>query len=1009
MKILLLFKRYCLLMALLLAVAMPSQARPVWDLPIEWDGDVNRDGSVNIGDVADLIDALLENNLDSIQGDVNVDGVVNIGDVVDLIDMLLTEPDELDPVPLDTLRINMIYVRSDTYTMGASTEQEPYATDNEYAAHQVKQYPFYIGQTEVTQDLWRAVMGGYPSAVKDKKSPVTNVSWEECQEFIYRLNRFTGRRFRLPTEAEWELAARGGRIRHGYVYAGSNTLADVGWYDSNSAGRPHKVATLLPNELKIYDMSGNVWEWCQDFWADSYSGDYVLNPLGPVSGTDKVLRGGSWMNIAANCRVSTRYSQPQDASGPTMGFRLAMDAPYENWFMLSDKIVYLRVGEQKAVDILNGNGSYTVDFDHQTVDCRVSAEQLLIKGNQVGTTNIIVTDNLTDDKAMVTAIVYKYVPKRPDDVLGVSFNMIYVEGGIAKLGATEEQAGEAYSSESPAHHVTLSNFSIGETEVTQALWKAVMGSNPSYFSGDLELPVERVSWVQCMEFLDRLNDITGKDYRLPTEAEWEYAARGGIFRQGFKYAGSDVIDDVAWHSGNSGSKTHAVAKKQPNELGIYDMTGNVWEWCQDWYATYTTGIVSDPTGPTTGSSRVNRGGSFSTAARMCRVSYRRSSTPSTVNSGIGLRLAIDEPGTHRFGLSRHLVRMEVGEHRTLDIYNGSGDYTIINGSTEIVESRIDGECLLLTGMSAGTTGVVVKDNITEAQAMVTVVVTQRRPPEIIPVLNDTIWMEFVKGGAFDMGGTENMGSSVSSNETPVHRVTLSSYFICNREVTQHLWYAVMGRNPSSFSPAAGYGDDLYKPVESVSWYDCQRFIARLNMLTGLNFRLPTEAEWEYAARGGTRSEGYMFAGSNTIGDVAWYQNNSNSMTHHWGLKAANELDLYDMTGNVMEWCSTRYGEYAASAQVNPMGPYTGSYYVYRGGAWNVLANGCRISARRYGAPSATFQNVGLRLAMDAEEIKDPDNPGGDLTPRFRLSRTVSRWRWANRKTSRFSTAAATTP
>ena len=972
-------------MFLFLTAAMPSHAGHVWEVPIEWNGDVNRDGDVNMGDVTDLVDALLVNDTTSMNYDVNVDSVVNIADVVDLIDMLLTEPDDLLPIPLDTITFNMVYVRSDTYMMGATDEQSPYAADDEYPPHKVKQYPFYIGETEVTQGLWRTVMGSIPCESKVLKQPVENVSWEECQEFIRRLNLMTGRRFRLPTEAEWELAARGGRSRHGYIYAGSNTLADVGWFDSNSAGRPHNVRSLQPNELKIYDMSGNVWEWCQD-WYGAYGSDYVLNPTGPETGASRVLRGGSWMNIASLCRVSTRRGQPQDSQSPTMGFRLALDAPYTSWFMLSSKVVRLYVGEQKSVDILNGNGSYTIYNNSEIVGCRVNNEKLILTGIKVGTTDVVVKDNISGDKALVTVIVSNHIPHYPDSVVNVRFNMIYVEGGSCKTGATDEQGSDAYSQESPAHWNTLSDYLIGETEVTQALWTIVMGSNPSSFTGDLQRPVERVSWEDCMEFLDRLNDITGKDYRLPTETEWEYAARGGIFSQGFKYAGSNSIDDVAWYTTNSSNKTHAVATKLPNELGAYDMSGNVFEWCQDWYGNYTNGIAINPTGPETGSVRVSRGGAFSSSDRMCRVSYRRGNNPTTLNNSMGMRLALDAPGTHRFDLSRHIVRMEVGEHRSLNILNGSGDYTLYNPSTAIVNGQIEGETLLLTGLSVGKTTLIVKDNTTQDRAFVTVIVTKRKEPVIIPVLNDTIWMEYVKGGTFNMGGTDEQGSSATDNELPTHQVTLSSYYICNSEVTQHLWYAVMGSNPSHFNPADGFGGDLYRPVENVSWEDCQWFVARLNMLTGRNFRLPSEAEWEFAARGGTRSEGYVYAGGNNVGDVAWYSGNSDNITHHGRLKACNELDLYDMSGNVGEWCQDRFDPYIIVPQYNPYGQFTGEQRVWRGGAWNGDKNTCRVSYRGFGESYDKKEFIGLRLAMDAEE--DSPSGGGDLNKRFRLSSTV---------------------
>ena len=230
---------------------------------------------------------------------------------------------------------------------------------------------------------------------------------------------------------------------------------------------------------------------------------------------------------------------------------------------------------------------------------------------------------------------------RADEVItvkGVSFKMIGVQGGTFTMGATSEQGSDAYDDEKPAHQVTLSTFSIGETEVTQELWQAVMGSNPSRFSGPRR-PVEKVSWEDCQNFIRELNSLTGRHFRLPTEAEWEYAARGGRKANGHKYAGSSAIDNVAWYWDNSGSQTHDVATKRANELGLYDMSGNVWEWCQDWKGDYSSSSQTNPKGPSSGSSRVSRGGSWIDDARCCRVSLRRNYTPSGRDIDLGLRLA----------------------------------------------------------------------------------------------------------------------------------------------------------------------------------------------------------------------------------------------------------------------------------------------------------------------------------------------------------------------------------
>ena len=224
-------------------------------------------------------------------------------------------------------------------------------------------------------------------------------------------------------------------------------------------------------------------------------------------------------------------------------------------------------------------------------------------------------------------------------VNGVSFNMIKVQGGTFTMGATSEQGSDARDSEKPTHQVTLSDYMIGETEVTQELWKAVMGSNPSYFSGT-NLPVEKVSWNDCQTFIRKLNRLTGKKFRLPTEAEWEYAARGGNKSKGYKYAGSNTLSDVAWYADNSGSKTHPVKQKQANELGLYDMSGNVWEWCQDWDGEYSSSAQTNPTGPSSGFCRVCRGGSESYSPFYCRVAYRSKYDPSYRYDLLGFRVVL---------------------------------------------------------------------------------------------------------------------------------------------------------------------------------------------------------------------------------------------------------------------------------------------------------------------------------------------------------------------------------
>ncbi len=314
---------------------------------------------------------------------------------------------------------------------------------------------------------------------------------------------------------------------------------------------------------------------------------------------------------------------------------------------LSESVVVMAVGEEVYVDIKNGCGNYSVGSCPDVVDCRLEGESIILTGMGEGTTNVtfIDIDSHTTIQLPVTVVNASTVYT----VNGVSFTMVPVLGGTFTMGATNEQGTDAADNEKPTHLVTLSNYSIGQTEVTQALWQAVMGSNPSMFTGDLHRPVENVSWNDCQSFITKLNGLTGLHFRLPTEAEWEYAARGDGVSQGYKYSGGNKISEVAWWgcgydetstAGNSAYTTHPVGLKIANELSLYDMSGNVYEWCQDWYGTYSSAAQVNPQGPASGTNRVTRGGGWGYGNTNCRVSHRMSCSPTYRHPAIGLRLAL---------------------------------------------------------------------------------------------------------------------------------------------------------------------------------------------------------------------------------------------------------------------------------------------------------------------------------------------------------------------------------
>ena len=507
----------------------------------------------------------------------------------------------------------MVFVEGGTFTMGTNDE---YAYDSEKSAHQVTLTDFWMGETKVTQALWTAVMGTSLSQQQSKHSgyvirgqgpnyPMYFVSYDEATDFCNKMNTLLndqlpdGCKFVIPTEAQWEYAAKGGNQSKGYTYAGSNKLSDVAWYENNSGDKIHPVKTKLPNELGLYDMCGNLEEWCSD-WYEKYSGTSQVDPIGPMSGKERVTRGCNRRSDEKWCRLSYRYHEsPSSGYDNFHGFRIALV-----------NIKLTEANRKKAAEEAKRKEEATAEEAKRKVEEEAAAMKKTL--------------NFT--------------------VRNVTFKMVYVAGGTFTMGCSNEKGIDCASCESFAHSVTLSDYHIGETEVTQALWRAVMGNTPSKYKGD-DLPVEQVNWNDCQEFCNKLNNLlrnelpSGCRFTLPTEAQWEYAAKGGNKSKGYLYSGSNNVNDVAWCLTNrhyEGPKP--VKTKSPNELGLYDMTGNVDEWCQDWYSTdyFCISPSKDPPGPPSGKFRVCRGCNW----EHCWVICREKSTPEYRSDHTGFRLSI---------------------------------------------------------------------------------------------------------------------------------------------------------------------------------------------------------------------------------------------------------------------------------------------------------------------------------------------------------------------------------
>lgn len=304
---------------------------------------------------------------------------------------------------------------------------------------------------------------------------------------------------------------------------------------------------------------------------------------------------------------------------------------YENW----------ENGVDKRIEV-------TVDFNDPEYRGHLSTVTVVF----VSEAGNWVIDNVASHKEILADFIERNTCTQIKNYLtfrvnGVEFNMVAVSGGSFIMGATSEQE-NAYNDEKPAHQVILNDYYIGETEVTQELWQAVMGTNPSHFNGS-NLPVESVSYNDCVEFVGKLNELLSDDlvdglcFSLPTEAEWEFAARGAnLSSKSTQYSGGQNVDDVAWYDANSGGSTHLVKSKSPNELGIFDMSGNVYEWCKDWYSRdyYSVSPSNDPQGPADGTHRVIRGGSWDLQTKHCRVALRNYASPGAKGFSNGLRLAL---------------------------------------------------------------------------------------------------------------------------------------------------------------------------------------------------------------------------------------------------------------------------------------------------------------------------------------------------------------------------------
>jgi formylglycine-generating enzyme required for sulfatase activity len=770
------------------------------------------------------------------------------------------------------IKLDLVLIPAGKFMMGSPTSETGHRPDeNQHEVTLSKSY--YIGKYEVTQEQWESVMGNNPSSKnKGAKLPVTDVSWKDCQSFVNKLNAKTNGNYRLPTEAEWEYACKAGTTTE---YSFGDVITPQ---DANIDGLGTKVVgSYKPNAFGLNDMHGNVWEWCQDWMADYLEGA-AMDPKGPATGNDRVLRGGSFFLIESHARSSYRDSCLSFKHVEDSGFRLAR----------------------------------TVDVKTAVAPTETKSDPTEI----MSTTGNLLVSPFTEAKAKevqkeVAKILKKEVDENEDLGKGIKLEMVLIPAGKFMMGSPASETGRL--NKEMQHEVTIPKpYFIGKYEVTQEQWEGVMGNNPSTTKG-VKLPVTDVSWEDCQEFIKKLNTSTKGGYKLPTEAEWEYACRAGTITA-YSFGDSITKSDSNSSEGATGS-IKVVGSYKPNAFGLYDMHGNVWEWCEDWMADYPEGAAMDPKGPATGTGRVLRGGSFFFNDSKARSSNRFNYSPTVRDSDDGFRVA-----------------------RTIDVETAVAPTETKPDPSEIVPTTGN---LLVSPFSGAKA----------KEAQKEVAKSLQKEVEEKEDLGKGIKLDLVliPAGKFMMGSpiTE---ISRKNNETQ-HEVTLTKpYYMGKYEVTQEQWESVMGNNLSTTK-----GVNL--PVTDVSWEDCNEFIKKLNAKTSGTYRLPTEAEWEFACRAGTITS-YSYGDRLTKRDLNALGDSIKAV----GSYKPNAFGLYDLHGNVFEWCEDRYGAYPAGLVTDPKGQATGDPRVLRGGSFFFGGSFARSSFRDFGTPEYRYNYNGFRLA-----------------------------------------------
>jgi formylglycine-generating enzyme required for sulfatase activity len=921
--------------------------------------------------------------------------------------------------PLGFVTQRMRWINPGAFMMGSPETTSDLWIGDETKHEVTLTQGFWIATTPCTQELWLSVDRKWnPNKFSERRHPVDGISWEDCQAWIKKLKQYVPlMNPGLPSEAQWEYACRAGASGE-YCFGDSeDELGDYAWYGSNSGNGPHSVGQKLPNAWGVYDMHGNIWEWCHD-WYGKFSSESVIDPVGLEKGQLRVTRGGGWNSPARDLRSSCRFRGAPNDRLNFLGFRLSISAQEAE------------PGTERASSV-----QVIVKPTEPVGDPRERA--FWKSGKKPDWVSAFGKDRFGLWYEFQLPNRWPYTQPKSKDRTGpesqnfVTQRMRWIKPGTFTMGSATSTK-ELWIGDERQHEVTLTRgFWMADTPCTQGLWVGIGNSeNPSVFQG-ISNPVESVSWKDCQAWLKELGEVHAlMQPGLPTEAQWEYACRSGSTSAYCFGDEAQELEKYAWYDKNGNRRTHPVGEKLPNNWGLHDVHGNVWEWCQDWLGKYTQSAALDPTGPAKGTSRVVRGGSWLAPARYLRSACRFRFDAGDRGYDLGFRLLSSalvaepsegamepeaEPGTERARIGS--ADVEYAFLQSIDL-DATGETTPEDEFSEIE-------------VNAYTSIRVVSDQEgyqfdrfekpdwavefgSDAYGLYSVFEVE---PETkgIPVRQKMRW---IPPGRFAMGSAEGNANAFNS-EKPQHEVILThGYWMFDTPCTQRLWTALMGDNPSYFH-------DPDRPVEQVRWEDAVGFAQKLNEWFGkrnkkplskrvigwseLSFRLPTEAEWEYACRAGTNTDTYLGdleilgdANAPLLDRLGWYGGNSGreydlqksySLEQDWSKnrqypdkvggtrkvcgKEPNGWGLYDMLGNVWEWCEDWYGEYTAKRATDPVGPSKGTARVVRGGSWDSPARLLRSACRVGYDPGVRINDLGFRLLSSARQVESTESGQGD--------------------------------